>query len=83
MNSINADRVNYDTMKKLVVGDISEVETQCLTFKYDKQNGTMFTRNAIKLLKQVYEKGEIDESTWVVYPFGYRELLQRTQATTM
>lgn len=83
LNSINADRVNYDTMKKLVVGDISEVETQCLTFKYDKQNGTMFTRNAIKLLKQVYEKGEIDESTWVVYPFGYRELLQRTQATTM
>lgn len=80
LNSFNQDRVNYESMKKLVTGDLSEVETQSLMFKYDRVNGTMITKTVIKLLKQVYEKGEIDETDWVVYPYGYHQLLQRNQA---
>lgn len=82
LNAFNQTKVNYDSMKDLVTGDISQIETKCLMFKYDRIEGTMVTKTIIKLLKQVYEKGEIDETDWVVYPFGYRQFEHTTTMTT-
>lgn len=73
LNAYNQQRINFNVMKQLVTDDLDKIETQCLLFKYDRQNGTMITRTILKEFKKVYEKGEIDPTTWKVYPFGHRQ----------
>ena len=71
LNSHNSGLVHFESMKELLVGDLENIETKCTMFNYDRNKGTMITRETLKLLKMTYAKGEIDETTWKVYPFGH------------
>jgi hypothetical protein len=71
LTSANSALVNYHTMKKLVMSELNHIETESLLFKYDRVSGTMVTRNAPKLFKMTYNKGEINPTNWKVYPFGW------------
>lgn len=78
LHSTNADLVNYETMKDLVLGNLEKLETQGLMFRYNRQKGEMTTRNVLKLFRMTYEKGYIDRSTWKVYPFGWEQFYAHT-----
>ncbi len=70
LHSANTSVIHFDSMKDLVCGDLENIAAQCLTFKYDRNAGTMITMTVLKLLKMTYKKGQIDETTWKIYPFG-------------
>lgn len=74
-NAQNSDRINYESMKKLVENKIDSIAADCLLFKYDRDRGQMHTKTTIKLFKKTYEKGYVDENTWKVYPFGWNHFL--------
>ena len=75
LNADNAARIHFDSMKQLVVDEEDIILTSCLMFEYDRQKGTMITRNTVKEFKKTYAKGFIDQSDWKVYPFGWEQFI--------
>lgn len=71
LNSKNAALINYQTMKKLVTGEIDGVTAETLQFAYDLANGSLTVNKMEKFYKNTYEKGFIDKNSWKVYPFGW------------
>ena len=69
LNSHNAKLIHFESMKQLVVGDIDSIAANALLFKYNRNEGTMVTRNILKLFRKTYNKGRIDPTDWTVYPF--------------
>lgn len=70
----NAQLINYESMKALVLGDENQIVTQCVSFQYDQRKGTMVTSDVCKIFKQTYEKGFISDSL-MIYPFGWEKFL--------
>jgi hypothetical protein len=75
LNAHNSTLVGFEAMKSLVTKSVDEIATKCLSFKYDRQHGTMITKNIIKKFKQVTEKGAIVGD--VIYPFGYENFVRQ------
>ena len=71
LNSKNAALINYNTMKQLVLGQISGVIAETLQFAYAVDKGDVTVNKIEKFYKNTYEKGFIDKNSWKVYPFGW------------
>lgn len=77
LHSENTERIHYDSMKKLVTGELDVIEADNLLFKYNRNEGQMTTKNVIKLFKNTYSKGYVHPQTYRVFPFGWEQFLDR------
>lgn len=68
LHSTNSKLIHYESMKQLVVGDLNVIAAKSLLFKYDRNRGTMITKNVLKQFRKTYNKGRIDPTDWKVYP---------------
>jgi hypothetical protein len=80
LTSENASLVNFESMKKLVKGELENIATRLLSFKYDRRIGEITTADIIKQFIFTYEKGFIDReegspTQWKVFPFGFEKFL--------
>lgn len=71
LNSNTADLINYESMRALVTGEEEQIVSQCLSFQYDMQHGTMVTQNVAKVFRKTYEKGYVEPDSFIVRPFGW------------
>jgi hypothetical protein len=77
LNSKNAAVINFNTMKKLVLGELDGVIAETLQFAYSMDNGQITVNKIEKFYKNTYEKGFIDKNSWKVYPFGWTSFRHR------
>ena len=77
LNSKNAMFINYNTMKKLVTGEIEGVTAHTMQFAYSIGDGDITINKIEKFFKNTYEKGFIDKNSWKVYPFGWTSFRHR------
>jgi hypothetical protein len=76
----NSDLINFESMKKIVTGELDSIETRILNFKYNRRLGELTTSDMIKQFIYTYEKGFVDRhnpnTDWKVYPFGYEKFIK-------
>ena len=75
LNSENARLIDYQAMKDIVTKTVDQIAARSLLFNYDRNRGTFITKTTAKVFKMTYNKGEVDESDWKVYPFGHHRYL--------
>lgn len=75
LNYSNAEKVNYDSMVKMVKREIDMIETEDTKFNWDKNTGQMVTFKQKKFLKCTYDKGHIDKDL-NIYPFGADKFME-------
>jgi hypothetical protein len=66
----NAGKLNFDTMRHMVLGHIQNLTTSSTKFDYDRLNGGITTRDESKTLRITYDKGHITDD-YTILPFGY------------
>lgn len=75
LTSANSKLVNFDSMKKIITGEIDSIPTTQLLFKYDRAAGEIQTVDIVKQFIFTYSKGEVvreeGEDQWKVFPFGH------------
>lgn len=75
LNSANARVIDYESMRDIVTKTVDQIAAKSLLFNYDRNRGTVVTKTTAKVFKLTYNKGEIDESDWKVYPFGHHRYM--------
>lgn len=74
LNYMNQQKIDYSSMKKLVLGQLDWILTDSLLFKYNIRANTMVTCMVKKLYKETYNKG-IKGNNYRVYPFGSEQFI--------
>lgn len=68
LNSFNAARINFSTMRDLVLENVQSITAKSLKFQY-RRGFSMFTREEWKEMTFQYNKGIVDDE-FRVWPFG-------------
>jgi hypothetical protein len=76
-NYHNESLVNFKQLHRLLIGDIETIKTCSLKFNWNRLQGKMTTSMEEKLLSLTYDKGVIDRSDFMVYPYGYENYAGR------
>lgn len=74
LNHANSQTVNYESMVRLLNGELEFIKTQDVKFNWNKGTGQMSTYMQSKFLSGTYDKGFVD-SDYVTYPFGYEKFI--------
>lgn len=72
LNYANQQKINYDSMKQLVTGQLNKIITTGVLFKYSLTNNRMVTSMIDKVYRQTYDKGFIGAG-FRVYPKGFEK----------
>jgi hypothetical protein len=76
-NYHNESLVNFKQLHRLLIGDIETIKTCSLKFNWNRMKGEMTSGMEEKLLSLTYDKGVIDRSDFMVYPYGYENYAGR------
>lgn len=71
LNYKNERKINYETMRQLVVGEAVNIETDSLLFKHDREAGEMITKMTKKAFTATLSKGVLQLPSYRVEPFGF------------
>ena len=75
LNAYNSQQVNFKTLHKLVIGEETYLKTKALKFYWNRIMNEMKSSYEDKYLSFKYDKGHIDFTNYMVYPYGYEKFL--------
>ena len=75
LNHYNSLQINFNTLHKLLLGEVAVLNSTALKFKWDRVSCEMTTMLENKALRYVYDKGKVNAQTLIVYPYGSERFL--------